>query len=149
MPYLAWSDELDTKIPELDSQHRVMIDHVNAVHDAAASGEAGTLQSAMQHLIDCVRQHFVFEEKVLEAIDFAGTREHQGVHENILKQLHEYQDRMASASPAEAEELADTLGPWVVEHIRHDDLDFGPTVREWLRDAAPPDDPFRKLVGDS
>jgi hemerythrin len=71
------------------------------------------------------------------------------VHDNILKQLREYRDRMASASSAEAEELADTLGPWVVEHIRHDDLDFGPTVREWLRDAAPPDDPFRKLVGDS
>jgi hemerythrin len=148
MPYLAWSDELDTKIPELDAQHRVMVDHVNAVRDAAASGDRKALQDAMQQLIDCVRQHFDFEEKVLEAIDFAGLQEHGLVHRSILKQLQDYRERMRSASAPEAEELVDVLGPWVVDHIRHDDLDFGPTVREWLRDAAPPDDPFRKLVGD-
>ncbi|AHE98746.1 bacteriohemerythrin [Thioalkalivibrio paradoxus] len=149
MPYLAWSDELDTHIPELDAQHRVMIEHVNRLAAAASSGSSRQIREAMAALADCVRQHFAFEERVLEMIDFAGLEEHRQTHRNILAELDDYRARLETASPAEAEELVDTLGPWVVEHIRHDDVDFGPTVREWLRDAAPPNDPFRQLVGDS
>lgn len=149
MPYLAWSDDLDTRIPELDAQHRVMVDHINRLQAAAASGEPEQLLAGMDGLIECLRQHFIFEEKVLKMIDFSGFDDHSQTHEAILERLREYRVRMETASIAEAEELIDTLGPWVVDHIRHDDLDFGPTVREWLRDAAPPDDPFKQLVGDT
>lgn len=149
MPYLAWSDELDTKIPELDAQHRVMVEHVNRLQAIAASGDPEHLLKAMDGLIECMHQHFTFEEKVLEMIDFAGFAAHRQTHQEILAQLRDYRTRLETASSAEAEELVDTFGPWVVDHIRHDDLDFGPTVREWLRDAAPPGDPFKALVGDS
>lgn len=149
MPYLAWSDDLDTRIPELDAQHRVMVDHVNRLRTAGASGETQELLGAMDALIDCLRQHFVFEEKVLAMIEFAGLEEHRKTHASILDKLIEYRKRLETASAPEIEEILDGLGPWVVEHIRHDDLDFGPTVREWLQDAAPPDDPFRQLVGDT
>lgn len=149
MPYLAWSDDLDTRIPELDAQHRVMVDHINRLQAAAASGQPEQLVAAMGGLIDCLHEHFIFEEKVLEMIDFSGFEDHRQTHDAILERLRGYRTRMETASITEAEELIDTLGPWVVEHIRHDDLDFGPTVREWLRDAAPPDDPFKQLVGDT
>ncbi len=149
MPYLAWSDDLDTRIPELDAQHRVMVDHINRLQEAAASGEPEQMLAGMDELIDCLRQHFIFEEKVLKMIDFSDFENHSQTHEAILERLREYRARMETSSIAEAEELIDTLGPWVVDHIRHDDLDFGPTVREWLRDAAPPDDPFKQLVGDT
>ncbi|MCA1788922.1 MAG: bacteriohemerythrin, partial [Thioalkalivibrio sp.] len=132
MPYLAWSDELDTRIPELDAQHRVMVDHINRLQAAAASDQQEQLLAAMDGLIECLREHFVFEEKVLQMIDFSGFEDHRQTHDAILEQLREYRTRMETTSIAEAEELIDTLGPWVVDHIRHDDLDFGPTVREWL-----------------
>jgi hemerythrin len=149
MPYLAWSDDLDTGIPELDAQHRVMVDHVNRLHDSAAADDTGELLTAMDALIECLRQHFVFEEKVLETIQYAGLAEHSEEHRRIIEKLGEYRKRLETASAPEAEEIVDVLGPWVVDHIRHDDLDFGPTVREWLQDASPPDDPFRQLVGDT
>lgn len=149
MPYLAWSDDLDTRIPELDAQHRVMVEHVNRLHAAVADGERESLLAAMDDLIECVRKHFVFEEKVLGMIDFAGLEEHRTGHAAILQGLQDRRGQLEAMVATEAESLIDDLGPWLIDHIRHDDLDFGPTVREWLRDAAPPDDPFRKLVGDT
>lgn len=149
MPYLAWSDDLNTGIPELDAQHRVMLDHVNQLHSAAAADDIPALLTSMDALIQCLRDHFSFEEKVLGMIEFSGLEAHRTTHEGIIAQLGEYKTRMETASAPEAQELVDVLGPWVVDHIRHDDLDFGPTVREWLRDASPPGDPFRQLVGDT
>jgi len=149
MTYLTWSDDLDTGIPELDAQHRVMLDHANRLHAAATADNTEELLAAMDALIDCLREHFDFEEKVLEMIQFAGFEDHRGTHQSILDKLGEYRTRLETASAPEAEEIVDALGPWMVDHIRHDDLDFGPTVREWLRDASPPDDPFRQLVGDT
>lgn len=148
MPYLAWSDDLDTGIPELDAQHRVMVEHVNRLYQAAAAEDSKELVAAMDALIECLQEHFEFEEKVLEMIQFAGLEDHSETHGSILDRLRDYRARLQTAPAPEAQEIVDTLGPWVVDHIRHDDLDFGPTVREWLRDASPPDDPFRELVGD-
>lgn len=149
MPILVWSDDLDTRIPELDAQHRVMLDHVNRLRAAASSGSRQERLEAMDALIACLRQHFLFEEKVLNMIDFPGLEAHRGIHHDMLQELLNCRKRLETGSDADAVGIVDGLGPWVVDHIRHDDFDFGPTVREWLRDAAPPDDPFRQLVGDT
>lgn len=153
MPYLAWSEDLDTKIPEIDAQHRVMIDHVNQVVRAAArpenAPEPASVAQALQELIDCVREHFRFEEKLLDMIEFPTREAHQDSHQDFLARLEEQRDTLMHAEVTDAREIAETLAQWLVEHIRHDDLDFGPMVREWMQDAAPPDDPFRKLIGDT
>jgi hemerythrin len=151
MPYLAWSEDLDTKIPEIDAQHRVMIDHINQVVRAAAqpddTRDATAVGNALQELIDCVQEHFRFEEKLLEMIEFPTREEHQGSHRDVIAWLEERRDTLVNAEAADSRSIAEGLAQWLVEHIRHDDLDFGPMVREWMQDAAPPDDPFRKLIG--
>ncbi len=148
MPYLAWSDELDTKIPEIDAQHRVMIDHVNQVREAALSGSLDNTRLAMDALLDCIREHFLFEERVLEMIDFPSLEEHRLGHVEIIDKLQTYKSQL-DAGTDDPEALLDHLSAWLVDHIRHDNLDFGPVVREWMHDAAPPGDSFSELIGDT
>jgi hemerythrin len=147
MPYLAWSDELDTKIPEIDAQHRVMIDHVNQVREAVASGTRADAQAAMDRLIQCIQRHFAFEERMLEMIDFPTLEEHRSGHREILQRLVDHKAQL-DTDAIDPEDILDKLGAWLVDHIRHDDVDFGPVVREWMHDAAPPGDSFSALIGD-
>lgn len=148
MPYLAWSDDLNTQIPELDAQHRVMIDRLNGLRGAIASGSVLEAQTQIDALVECMRHHFEFEEKILQMIDFQGLAEHQQAHNETINAVEQQRTTLEQDLSGSGELVLDKLNQWLIEHIRHDDLDFGPVVREWMRDASPPDDPFRKLVGD-
>ena len=38
MSYLEWIPELDTNIPEVDLQHRRIVEYINELHDARIDG---------------------------------------------------------------------------------------------------------------
>lgn len=151
MPYLVWSEDLDTKIPEIDTQHRTMIDHINQIQRLALQPDATpsteSLSQALQELIDCTREHFSYEEQLLEMIEFPSLDEHRASHHEVIAGL-EAQRKQVLEEGADPQTLSEFLAQWLVTHIRHDDMDFGPMVREWMQDAAPPNDPFRKLIGE-
>lgn len=149
MPYLAWSDDLNTQIPELDAQHRVMIDRLNGLRTALSKGSTIEALTQMDALLECLQHHFEFEEQVLQMIDFSGIADHHSGHAAILEQVRAQRELLESDPVHAADAVLERITQALIEHIRHDDLDFGPTVREWLQDASPPDDPFRKLVGDT
>lgn len=145
MTYLAWSDDLNTQIPAIDAQHRSLLQHINGVLDATDSHAEG-LPGALEALIQALEAHFRFEEQILAMIDFPALQQHQDSHALQLQHLRAQQAPTLERADHPSD-FAQQLGQWLVEHIRQDDLDFGPTIREWMHDAAPPDDPFRKLIG--
>ncbi len=72
---VEWSDTLSIGIPEIDDQHRVLIDLLNQLH-AAIREQRGRAECGeiLERLIEYTRVHFATEESVMSVFRYPGWR---------------------------------------------------------------------------
>ncbi|MGE4529193.1 MAG: nitrate- and nitrite sensing domain-containing protein [Rhodospirillaceae bacterium] len=82
-PLIVWSDAFSLGIPELDADHRKLVDFINRLHEIAstANGEEA-FYAEIGNLHRHLRAHFTREEKVLhKALSPAEAQAHIAHHE--------------------------------------------------------------------
>ena len=137
MAYFQWTDDLDTGIPVIDNQHKRIVEYINRLHDAVTNDQdRATVQEILDEVVDYTLTHFAFEEEMLEIIEYTGLRDHQQMHRAFSQRIQEHQRAFAGGDDI-AGELAQTLRDWLFHHIREDDHQYGPVVRDWLLAHAP------------
>lgn len=92
--YLSWSESFLVGVPELDADHRALVQLINEACDACARGEGGKLRQKIDALRSLAAAHFAREEGVLDSLpEYRNPAAHANEHRNRLRQL----DRVASA----------------------------------------------------
>jgi hemerythrin len=88
MQPFEWSEEFSVGIPELDAQHRHLIELLGELVRHTRSGKSGTFAPAtLQKLNRYVEQHLQREELVLRIRGYPGYREHQAEHDAYRKKI--------------------------------------------------------------
>ena len=80
MAYLHWVPELDTGIPEIDTQHKRILDYINKLHDLRDSPDRAALGDVIGETVDYTLSHFAFEESVIESAGYMFAGPHKKVH---------------------------------------------------------------------
>lgn len=126
MTFITWSDEqFSLKIPHVDEQHKHLVELVNRMYRAVAAGEErSTLEQILEELIDYTVYHFRTEEELFIRYHYPGFQLHKRQHDELTRQVSEFQNQFAEGSATLSFEVMDFLHQWLVNHMAGSDREF-------------------------
>lgn len=89
--FIEWLPEFGLGIPELDVQHRMLLDLINVVAKSVFAGDPEATESAMARLLGSSIAHFDFEEKLMQRMAYPESDLHHEQHSELLASLERLQ----------------------------------------------------------
>jgi hemerythrin len=110
MSLIEWKDEFNLGIEEVDSEHKVLVALINALHDAmlAGTGRADVVEG-ISEIYTLVSAHFEREEAFMRETRYMAYAEHKEDHEVLLDDLREIIDQVRSGAGYAEERLSADL----------------------------------------
>ena len=134
MAILAWSETYSVGSAMIDSDHRILINLINQLHDAVETGQSrDVLGSVLNVLTEYVEHHFHREELLMGHIGYPEREAHTASHRDLEARVRAVRDRwMAGERQVLDDEVMAFLKRWLTEHILRADLAYRP----WIEAAA-------------
>jgi diguanylate cyclase (GGDEF)-like protein/hemerythrin-like metal-binding protein/PAS domain S-box-containing protein len=120
MNFFYWNKSFEVGIPEIDSQHRRLVDLINALAAAiAGGGKLPDVQSLFGQLMEYAAAHFSDEEKLLAACSLpeAEKAQHLRAHEGFVVKAREIMLHPDLLQAEVAEQVLEFLTTWLISHI--------------------------------
>ena len=128
MAKTIWTSNLNTGIEAIDRQHKKIAEYINQLDDAiSGGGKRELVAKVIDNLVDYTVSHFKYEERMLEQAEYPFLKAHQNVHQLFIKRLNGYQERFKRGENI-SEDLLTFMFNWLFGHIRHDDMDYVPSI---------------------
>ncbi|CAA7622981.1 bacteriohemerythrin [Magnetospirillum sp. SS-4] len=146
MAWVAWNESLAVGNALLDSDHRLLIDLLNQLHDAIDTGQSrDVIGNVVSVLAEYVEHHFQREEAIMADAGFPGMDAHLSQHRDLGGRVRRVRDRyLAGERGALAEDVVDLLKKWLTEHIQVSDNSYKPWVARASGDGMGPSAMARK-----
>ncbi len=77
-------DSFRTGHAGIDADHEQLVEIINLVSDAISEGELMECKKLLSSFMQCARDHFEREEKILFETKFPGAVAHAAYHHNLL-----------------------------------------------------------------
>jgi hemerythrin-like metal-binding protein len=123
---LIWDKTLSVDVPEIDEDHRRLVDLFNILNRAVAQGDAADyIEAVMEELLSCTAWHFRHEERLMLKYGYAGLPAHKAEHEELITSAKELQQKLLQQGKAVSSEDIAFLGHWLTGHILGTDKDLG------------------------
>ena len=123
MPITTWTPDLSIGVPNLDDDHRQLIDTLNEVFDALLLGRSSpALRSALSTLNGYVVEHFAREEAWMCEIDDPGLPAHRKEHQALRDHIERIISLQDMSDDERSTELLVVLGDWLTGHIANSDI---------------------------
>lgn len=134
MAAMTWSESFGVGNAMLDSDHRILFNLLNQLHDAVDTGQSrDVVASVVKVLVEYTEHHFAREEALLEQAGFPHLDGHRQAHRALEARVRDIRDRWAAGErQALDEEVLAFLKKWLTDHI----LDADKSYRPWIDDAA-------------
>ncbi len=130
---LDWSDSLSVGVPEIDAQHRTLLERAAALQAAVAAREpAIRVEELFAYLQDYASAHFDSEERVMREAGYPGLQEHAMEHADFRRRLASLVPHWESegASTALTVALLGFLDHWLEVHVTTTDQRMGDHLRQ-------------------
>lgn len=125
--FVEWSGELSVGIEEIDSQHQVLVDLLNQIHEAIQQRQGAEItQVIVQKLYEYTRVHFAVEESLMRILHYPEYERHKKEHEELIAQLNELQAKLGEGKASINFELAHFVKNWLTKHIMETDKRYTP-----------------------
>ncbi|MDH5326401.1 MAG: bacteriohemerythrin [Gammaproteobacteria bacterium] len=123
--FVEWDQSLDVKVGDMNNEHKIWINYINALHDEAAKkSSSSVVMRAFDAMLDYTVKHFGDEEEFLQKIGYPLFDEHKQAHEDFLAEIRSSQRALSSKGELERNFFADLKG-WLVRHIKIVDTQYG------------------------
>ena len=123
---IVWSDQFSVGVPQMDAQHRRMIDLINTLHSGA---DAGSASQAISGMFDYASQHFASEEELLRRVGYSELHTQQREHRAFLSKADEFSKANLN-TPEMCAQIADFLRSWMLHHILEEDMKYKRCIPE-------------------
>lgn len=124
MEPLTWKPEYDMGFPELDSQHRELMNLVNLTLGALEALDEKRVEGLLDRLMTYAKMHFALEEGPMEEAGIPGLEAHRQGHARFQQKVTHLYSQYLSGAPGLGADLRDFLYGWWLSHIqgtdRHD-----------------------------
>jgi len=131
-PVIQWSDAWSVGAPEMDRDHRVLINLINQLPAALdkASEQGWVVGNLLNSLWDYTDYHFGREEALQKAANFPGAEEHTSRHRELKAQVRDWLDRYQDdPDSVDGDALLTFLKGWLTNHILGEDMRYKPYVQ--------------------
>ncbi len=125
MVLIEWSEELELGIPEIDEQHKKLVEMLNEFYTELEEGhKREAIEHFLQNLEDYLNYHLDYEEKFMEEKGFPETENHKKVHQMFKKLYAEEKKRYMDGDPKALRELVAFTFSWLFSHIMKTDRKY-------------------------
>ncbi len=125
MAYFDWDADVAIGHPQIDDQHRQMFALAEAAIDSLFStAEQRPRDAQLQALIDFAREHFAYEEALMQTLAYPEAESHTKYHASLLTELDAYCAKVRLQSNTNPAGLAAFLWRWLVIHIHSADREL-------------------------
>lgn len=129
---IDWNDELLTGMEEIDSQHRELFTRFHVFSTACDEGKGREeLMPLLGFLDEYIRDHFRFEEKLMEDSGYPGLDVQQAQHLKFMEDLANLAEKMKQGELDKAEVigLKGKMVRYMIVHVKNLDRQ----IAEFLR----------------
>lgn len=122
---LTWHQGLAVGVPEMDGQHRKLLDLINDLEAALDAGrDPESLGDIARRMQDYARYHFATEEKRMAYACYPDTEAHRAEHASFIAQAQAL-DPSRDIPAASPRLVLEFLRNWLVTHISGTDKTLG------------------------
>jgi hemerythrin len=109
----------------LDREHQGQIDLLLAIEtELGGAGDTARLAALLDQLIEYTNIHFMSEQVEMRQQVYPGLPAHEAEHDQLMEQMRDFQQRIASGERTLTAADISTLRDWVLRHIRSKDAAF-------------------------
>jgi len=118
MSLINWNKNYSVGVIEFDTQHKILIDLINKLHDSMKAGAGNTaLAEILNELVNYTKIHFSNEEKHFAQFGYPETATHKIEHEKLTKQVLDFQKEYLEGKASMSIDVMNFLRDWLLEHI--------------------------------
>lgn len=129
--YFTWSDALAIGVPEIDRQHRYLVDSIDeARRTLPEQPSSEQVEQLTRELLAYAIYHFETEEILMQDHGYGDADRHRQQHRDFSARVIALRDELRAGRPVSRAELLDFLGEWLRHHIMHTDRGLGEFLRE-------------------
>jgi len=123
MGVLQWQDRFSIGIPEVDHEHREMIQLINDLH-AALGGDRSQerVEDFLGEILARISAHFALEEKQMEALGYPERSAHKQDHERLLDEIRDIMDEVSDLGVLDEARFSARLSAWFGDHFASFDV---------------------------
>lgn len=126
MKALNWDETLSVDVPEIDDDHRKLVDLFNMLKRAVSDDDTTAyVEAVMDELISCTVWHFRHEERLMLKYGYDEFREHKWEHDQLISSAQELQQKVLEEGKAISSDDIEYLERWLTGHILGADMDLG------------------------
>ena len=123
MTLIAWREEFETGVAEVDHEHKELVGLINELHDVVESG-VGKDQVAdfLGEVFARISAHFALEETVMRKHAYDEYDAHKADHEKLLDDLRDIMDTHEESDRYDYRTaLSEAVRDWFVNHFKTKD----------------------------
>ncbi|MBN2625357.1 MAG: hemerythrin family protein [Spirochaetales bacterium] len=122
MSYINWDESYEIGIPEIDRQHRQLIDNFNDFYKHLSNEELGdNLRELLQKMMDYTDYHFKEEEKYMASINYKYIDDQREMHNQIREKMASYKKLADEGKLTVSMPVTNEIKKWIKEHIQIED----------------------------
>jgi hemerythrin len=122
--YMKWEPAFNLGIPEVDNQHKKIIDFINALNQAFIDNVTNDkIGNILDDMSDYASKHFKTEEELFEKTNFPLMKEHKTQHEYFVKKVEDFKKSFYQGQPITFR-LMKFLRSWWTNHILDSDREY-------------------------
>jgi hemerythrin-like metal-binding protein len=122
MPLVEWRPEFAIGLPEVDHEHRELIELINQAHAGLGEGAgAEAVSEVLGEIHARIAAHFALEERIMREAHYDGFDAHKDDHEHLLDEIRDIMDAYEDRAEFDQAAFGARLGAWFTEHFRSED----------------------------
>jgi hemerythrin len=136
---VEWDDRYLIGIPQVDEQHKKLIDLTNKLYAGCLAGDDAARDYFMESVhgtVAYVKEHFSAEEKILEVVKYPGLVEHKKAHEGFVKQIFEDVKSFERGKKFIPNVFVRYLKDWILTHIAVEDKKYAKYIMELKKERS-------------
>ena len=133
MGKIEWNDSLSVGVELIDDQHKMLIQRINDLSKAIASGQGPSeFLKTLGFMMDYTVFHFSTEEKHMVELDYPDKNGHIQQHEEFKGMIQNLDSdfREEGATQGISNSINTFLIDWLINHIKIVDSKFGEFLKE-------------------
>ncbi len=120
-----WSERLNTGHGEMDAEHELQIELIDALHEAVERGaDMDDLQDILEKLTDYTTAHFLGEQLLMRQQGYPEFQSHVEEHDRLLKQLEQLGEAVGAGGEELTLQLCEEIREWLAHHVQGPDQQF-------------------------
>ena len=118
MHFIKWHDDYNINIPNIDSQHRRLIDLINELAQAKEDKKDSQIHGKiLTELVAYTQTHFKEEEDFMKEINYPGLQEHEAQHKILINQVIDVLQNYKRGYTDISDKVLYILNSWLINHI--------------------------------